>query len=108
MSEFESLDDERNELLRIVRKAEAVMQDPDMLLNTDLELETFDPLFSKIIDSIDIFHKERTEIIAKEEELRRELQQLIDEETELKSALRSIRIYKPKHPKRYKVTLFSL
>lgn len=84
------------------------MQDPDTLLNTDLELETFDQLFSKITTSIDTFHEERTQIIAKEDELSRKLQQLVDEEMELKSALKSIRIYKPKHPKRYKVTLFSL
>jgi hypothetical protein len=84
------------------------MKDPDTLLNTDLELETFDQLFSKITASIDTFHQERTEIISKEDELCRKLQQLVDKETELKSALKSIRIYKPKHPKRYKVTLFSL
>jgi vacuolar-type H+-ATPase subunit I/STV1 len=108
MSESELLDAERNELLRIVRKAETAMQDPDTLLNTDLELEAFDQLCSEFIDSIDNFHKEHTEIIAKEDELRRELQQLVDEETELQSALKDIRIYKPKHPKRYKVTLFLL
>jgi hypothetical protein len=101
-------DEVQKELLRIARKAETVMQDPDKLLNTDLELEKFDQFSSKIIASIDAIQEERAEIITKEDELRRELQQLVDEEKELKSALKSIRIYKPKYPKRYKVMLFSL
>lgn len=101
-------DEARKELLRIARKAETAMQDADTLLNTDLELDKFDQFFSKIVASIDAFHEERAEIIAKEDELRRKLQQLVDEEKELKSALKSIQIYKPKYPKRYKVTFFSM
>lgn len=98
----------QKEILRIAHKAQVAMQDPDTLLNTDLELDDFNALFSEIITSIDALHTERAEIVSREEANHRQLQELLDEEKALKSALRSIKIYKPTFPKKLKVTLFSI
>jgi len=95
------------ELTRISLKAEAAMPDPDILVNTDLELDRFDKYWSKIITAMDLYDRQRSEIIRKEKALRDELAQLVNEEKKLKSALSAISVYKPKFPKRYKVILFS-
>jgi hypothetical protein len=105
----ELLEDElHTNLLRITRTAEIAMEDPNMLLNTDLEIETYEKMAAKISLLIDSCHKDREEIIKEDETLNDELEQLLKEETNLTSALLDITVYRPQHPKRYKVTLSSL
>src|SRR5271154_6993921 len=103
-----SIDEAVSELGAIVLKAEIAMENEDSLMNTDLCLPRFDELFRMISNSVDEGDKERNSIMIKENDIKRELEELRQSQRLLKSVLESFTAYKPRYPKKVKVLLFSL
>ena len=103
--------EDEDELLRIITKAQQALKLPDAqtILNTDFELEKFDHIWRSLNDCISSNEETRRRMMNREQEIKNRLNDLVEEEQNLRKTLKTFQPYTPPVAKRYKiVTLLSL